>query len=172
MKLYEITQQPNQFLTVPKEIKNWLDKMKVRNYSIQPNGVVDVNGDVDLYNKLLTSFPVQFGSVGGNFYCANNKLTSLAGAPSSVGGDFYCSGNMLTSLHNIHKIIKSIGEEFLCDDHKIKSHILGLLLIKNLKQIYGIKDVENIINKYLPLGDIHACQEELIQAGFPECAKL
>ena len=146
--------------------------MNIKNYSIQPNGIVDVNGDVNLYNKKLTSIPVQFGSVGEDFDCSYNNLTSLAGAPSSVGGYFNCYINHLTSFHNIHKIIKSIGEEFLCDDHKIKSHILGLLLIKNLKQIYGIKDVENIINKYLPLGDIHLCQEELIQAGFPEYAKL
>ena len=151
MKLCEITQQSNQFLSDQREITAWLVRMNIKNYSIQPNGIVDVNGDVNLYNKKLTSIPVQFGS---------------------VGEDFDCSYNNLTSFHNIHKIIKSIGEEFLCDDHKIKSHILGLLLIKNLKQIYGIKDVENIINKYLPLGDIHLCQEELIQAGFPEYAKL
>jgi len=210
MKLYEIT-QPN---TLTKEQINWLKAMKIT-YTISPHGLIDVNGNVDITSKNLTSIPVQFGhvsgyfycyknnltslqgapqsvsgdfdcshnnltslqgapqSVGGNFGCDNNNLTSLQHAPQSVGGDFYCSNNNLTSLHDIHKQIKSIKGTLLCDD-KIKSHILGLLLIKNLKGIDGIKKVKNIINKHLFAGDhdVHMCQEDLIQAGFAEMARL
>ena len=208
MKLYEIT-QPN---TLTKEQIQWLKAMKIK-YTISPQGLIDVNGDVDITNKNLTSIPVQFGRVGGDFYCdnnnltslqhapqsvsggfycSNNKLTSLQYAPQSVGGDFYChhnnltslqhapqsvggffcSYNNLTSLHDIHKQIKSIKGKFVCDDDKIKSHILGLLLIKDLKKIEGIKEVKDIINKHLVDKDIHLCQEDLIQAGFAEMARL
>ena len=211
MKLYEIT-QPN---TLTKEQIKWLKAMKIK-YTINPQGLIDVNGDVDITSTYLTVIPVQFGHVGGDvncdnnkltslqgapqsvsgyfscygnkltslqgatqsvagdFFCSNNKLTSLQGAPQSVGGDFYCGNNKLTSLHDIHKQIKSIKGTFYCDDDKIKSHILGLLLIKDLKELDGIKEVENIINKHLVAGDhdVHMCQEDLIQAGFPEMARL
>jgi len=251
MKLYEIT-QPN---ALSKEQIKWLTAMKIT-YTISPHGLIDVNGNVYITNKKLTSIPVQFGhvggyficgnnnltslqgapqSVGGNFGCSNNKLTSLQGAPQSiggnfgcdnnnltslqgapqsvggyfdcsynnltslqhapqsvgggffcynnnltslqhapqsVGGDFNCYNNNLTSLHDIHKQIKSIKGKFVYDNDKIKSHILGLLLIKDLKKIDGIKEVKDIINKHLVDKDIHLCQEDLIQAGFAEFARL
>ena len=148
-------------------IVSWLKKMQITNYTIQPNGIVDVDDDVDISLRHLTHIPCQFGKVNGKFEC------SFRNFPSDIGGFLSCSSlPNLTSFHNIHKIVKSISEEFLCDDNIIKSHVLGLLLIKNLTRVDGIKDVEHIINKYLPLGDIHLCQEELIQAGFPEYAKL
>ena len=63
----------------PAQIK-WLTDMGIATYTYE-NGKVDVHGDVDISNKNLTSIPVQFGMVSGNFYCWYNKLTSLAGAP-------------------------------------------------------------------------------------------
>ena len=189
MKLYEITQPT----TLTKDQINWLTAMKIK-YTINPQGLIDVNGDVNISVKKLTSIPVQFGHVSGYFYCDNNNLTSLQGAPQSVsgyfacygnkltslqhapqsvGGNFNCDNNNLTSLHDIHKQIKYIKGKFVCDN-KIKSHILGLLLIKDLKELDGIKEVEDIINKHLFAGDhdVHMCQEDLIQAGFPEMARL
>ncbi len=67
MKLNEITQDRD-------EIRAWLDKYNIRNYTIHENGVVDVAGHVSVGNqKLITHFPFQFGRVEKNFYCLNTN---------------------------------------------------------------------------------------------------
>lgn len=125
-----------------------------------------------------------------NFYAEDNKLTSLEYAPKLIGGDASFAGNPITSLHDIHKHIKEIHGEikFASGWNKtcpIKSSVLGLLKIVGLKGIAltsniaddkSLKEVEKILNKYLPntLGNaaVYKCQEELIDAGFEEYAQL
>jgi hypothetical protein len=73
-------------------------KYKITNYTINPDGSIDVNGDVDLSYENLTELPLTFNKVTGNFHCHFNNLTSLKGCPKWVGGYFYCNYNYLTSL--------------------------------------------------------------------------
>ena len=70
----------------------------IENYTINDDGSIDVDGDVDLYNKGLTELPLIFNRVTGNFSCSLNNLTTLKGCPRWVGGDFNCHNNKLTSL--------------------------------------------------------------------------
>jgi hypothetical protein len=92
-------------------------KYGIENYTIN-NGVVDVNGDVNLDDKVLTKIPLNFGVVSGNFWCSNNKLTSLEGCPSHVGGKFYCSYNKLTSLEGCPS---HVGGNFWCNNNQLTS---------------------------------------------------
>lgn len=80
------------------EIEQWLKKYNVRNYTIRPNLVVDVDGYVELSGKHLTELPFQFGEVTEDFWCSDNQLTSLHNVPIIVGGGFYGHYNQLTSL--------------------------------------------------------------------------
>ncbi len=101
------------------EVAEICKKYNIRNWSINSNGLVDVDGDVNLFGKKLTQLPLSFGyvtgyfsftgneitdldgcphTVGGNFSCAHNRITSLEGCPNTVGNDFYCYVNELTSL--------------------------------------------------------------------------
>jgi hypothetical protein len=73
-------------------------RLSLRNWSISSDGLVDVDGNVDLSYKNLTKLPFNFGYVLGYFHCYGNELTSLEGAPRSVGRGFNCSHNKLTSL--------------------------------------------------------------------------
>jgi hypothetical protein len=41
------------------------------------DGTVDVNGDVNLFNRKLSKIPLKFGRVTGNFNCQNNNLTKF-----------------------------------------------------------------------------------------------
>jgi hypothetical protein len=82
------------------------------------NGLVNVNGDVNLYNNRLTKLPLKFGEVTGDFRCNGNELTSLEGCPSSVGGNFYCGYNKLTSLEGCPS---SVGGYFYCGYNKLTS---------------------------------------------------
>jgi hypothetical protein len=83
---------------IEKKIKKKCIQYKIENYTINPDGSIDVAGDVNLQQMKLAKLPLKFNKVSGNFYCQNNKLSSLAGSPISVGGDFNCSINHLVSL--------------------------------------------------------------------------
>jgi len=147
----------------------------------QGKSVADLNlayagGDFYCNDNQLTSLVGAPTSVGGSFFCNDNKLTSLVGAPTSVNGDFYCANNKLTSLHNIHKQVKSIGGAIILIDNPIKSHVLGVLLIKGVTEV-GLdnRKVAAILNKHLPsqgMRSVLEAQEELIDAGFEDFAQL
>ena len=91
---------------------------------------------------------------------------------------FFCSDTKITSLHNIHKQIKHIGSTFYISN-TVRSHILGVMFIKGLQRIKfhsgntEQEQVASIINKHLG-GDrnIHNAQEQLIEGGLSEYAKL
>jgi len=82
-----------------------------KDYIINSDGTIDVNGHVYLDNKLgkMTKLPVRFGKVSGYFSCENNNLTTLAGFPSYVGNSFWCSKNNLTSLEYCPKYVGGSG---------------------------------------------------------------
>ena len=70
-------------------------------YFVNTQGMVDVNGDVQLLadsKRELPEIPVPFGVVSGNFSCQHCMLEDLYNSPMKVGGDFNCSSNQLTSL--------------------------------------------------------------------------
>jgi hypothetical protein len=99
-------------------------KYGIKNYTINDDGSIDVDGDVDLssstrlYGKRLTEIPLKFRNVGRNFSCSGNQLKSLEGCPTSVGGYFNCSFNKLTSLEWCPK---SIGGYFFCSYNQLTS---------------------------------------------------
>jgi hypothetical protein len=73
-------------------------KYKIENYTVNDDGLIDVDGDVDLSWYRLTEIPLVFNRVTGYFNCSRNNLTSLKGSPRWVGGWFDCYNNQLTSL--------------------------------------------------------------------------
>lgn len=81
-----------------KLIKDSLDEYGVKNYTINDDFTIDVNGDVNLEGKDISEFPVhiQFGTIKGDFDCSFNQLTSLKGVPKKIEGNFDCNFNQLT----------------------------------------------------------------------------
>ena len=92
-------------------------KYGIYNYTINPDGSIDVNGDVSLWNKELKKLPIEFNKVNG-FSCSNNQLTSLEGSPKEVNGYFSCSYNELTSLEGSPK---EVNGEFWCNINELTS---------------------------------------------------
>ena len=74
------------------------EKYNITNYTINPDGLIDVNGNVNLMCEGLTELPLTFNKVSGYFSCANNTLTTLKGSPRWIGDWFSCYNNQLTSL--------------------------------------------------------------------------
>ena len=122
----------------------------------------------------LTSLKGAPISVYGNFDAACNVITSLDGIPSFIDGHAYMFNNKIASLHNIHKQIKHLNGYFNAKSNPITSHVLGLLLIDGLKGVWmDHLQVETILNDHIQGDrDIFACQEELIEAGLEDFAKL
>ena len=104
------------------DIESICRRYRITNYTINPDGTVDVDGNVDLGAEpsLLISkrLPIKFGKVSGNFSCSDNQLTSLDGSPTTVGGHFYCSNNLLTTLEGGPK---EVGGNFFCSHNLLTS---------------------------------------------------
>ena len=137
-----------------------------------------------------------------DFYCNMNHITSLVGGPEIITETMNCQRNKLTDLigaprsckdfyatvNNPISHLRGVGKDYLqeCENiyittEKITSHVLGLLRVKNLDFIYAFTIANKDDNpKWLAIIDVHLrngkdimdCQEELIQAGLKEYAKL
>ena len=93
------------FLESNEDIDYICQKYGIKNYSINDDGTIDVDGDVHLFNKDLKELPLKFGKVTGYFSCGHNKLNSLEGSPKFVGGYFSCYDNQLKTLEGGPKIV-------------------------------------------------------------------
>ena len=106
------------FESVLSDIDFLCKKYRIKNYTINGDGTIDVNGDVDLGSLKLTKLPLKFRNVSGNFRCNNNQLITLEGGPQSVGSGFYCHYNQLTSLEGCPQ---SVGRDFYCQYNQLTS---------------------------------------------------
>ena len=114
LKLFESFEEGDESLS--ENIDDICKKFNIRNWSVNSDGTVDVDGDVMLYNKELSELPLKFGEVSGSFHCNYNKLTSLEGAPSRVGDNFNCEDNYLTTLEFAPS---GVGGNFNCEWNKL-----------------------------------------------------
>jgi hypothetical protein len=107
---------------ITQEEKNKIDALckeyYIENYTINADGSIDVDGDVDIRNHGLKTLPLKFGKVTGEFDCSANILSSLVGCPREVGGDFFCNSNQLTSLIGCPD---KVGGDFYCNGNKLTS---------------------------------------------------
>ena len=127
------------------DIHSLCKKYGTRNYTINEDGSIDVDGDFFLGGKGLTELPLKFGKVSGDFDCSRNQLTSLSGAPREVGGNFHCYKNKLTSLEGSPL---SVGGYFYCYRNQLES-LSGIskyiskgidIETNQLRDVQGIKD--------------------------------
>ena len=135
-----------------------LAKYNIVNYTINNDGTIDVDGDVDLSFSLLGEIPFKFNKVEGNFYCFRNKLKSLEGCPNYIGGAFNCSFNELISLKGCPEYV---GGDFYCSYNQLVNlkespkHIDGDIfycVFNNIKFIpYNIDLEKNYIFQIIQL---------------------
>jgi len=100
------------------DIHSICKKYGIKNYTINEDGSIDVDGSVNLYNMKLTKLPLKFNKVSDDFHCSCNHLTSLEGCPEEINGHFICSDNHLTSLKGCPK---EIHGDFYCSYNKLTS---------------------------------------------------
>jgi len=120
--------------------------------------------------------------VGGDYTAHSNMFDVFDGQCDWVTGTVYLHANpYLHSFHHIHKTFRGIGGSLSLDGAVVVSNLLGVLKIKylggigvyNISANERIKTAIKIINKHLKDDrNIHFAQEELIEAGLSEYAKL
>lgn len=81
------------------EIRNLCSKYNIKNYTINGDYSVDVDGDVNMVSRNMSEIPIKFNNVNGSFYINGNYITSLKGCPKHITGTFNCSNNKLQSLN-------------------------------------------------------------------------
>jgi len=180
---------------MPKSIDGYLMASKCGLKTLK-GGPQTVAGQFSVYGNMLTSLigsPVSVGAdYSGDFDISGNPLTSLEGAPNEVHGSVYMTDTKLTSLHGIgQKFFKRVTGNFVLDPQEIRSHMLGLFLVKDLQGLRFNKSTNistkadhgfHIIDTWLrhpQKGGAESakdlmidCQHELIENGFDDLAQL
>jgi len=139
------------------EVAEICKKYTIENWSLV-DGLVNVDGDVILYDRALKDLPLKFGTVTGSFDCSWNRLTSLVGCPIRVGEDFSCTMNKLTSLVGCPL---SVGEDFSCGYNNIRE-FTGIKYTGGRLRCNGnpIHDIWKVIS---PNGDCDEDQMDLFE---------
>ena len=88
----------------------------IKNYTINPDGSIDVDGKVNLYLSGLTKLPLKFNKVNGYFNCSRNNLTSFKFAPKIIRGEFNCNCNNIKSFEYFPNFVK---DNFFCINNPI-----------------------------------------------------
>jgi hypothetical protein len=115
------------------EQRKFLDRYALERWSVNSEGLVDVEGNFNCYDQGLEDFlGIRFGKVSGSFMCLSNQLRTLEGSPRGVGGDFDCCGNPLISLEGAPKVIKY------------------MFRFKNIWFTYGLQSFLNKIDRIKP----------------------
>jgi hypothetical protein len=84
----------------------------------EKDGVINVEGSVNLNYKRISKIPYKFGLVTADFVCNNTQLTTLEGCPIDVGGNFSCFGNKLKTLEFGPKYV---GGSYNCSSNELTS---------------------------------------------------
>lgn len=90
--------------------------IKIGNYEIREDGLIDVKGSVKVSGNKLYKLPLRFGRVSGDFICNSSCLKTLRGTPSHIGGNFNINDNELTSLEYGPK---HVGGSYFCQENDL-----------------------------------------------------
>lgn len=87
---------------------------EIKNYTINDDETVDVDGNVILHSSPIAHLPIRFGKVTGEFNCCScENLLSLSGAPRYVGFDFSC--NYCPELLSLDGAPAVVRNNFMCE---------------------------------------------------------
>ena len=173
------------------EIEDICKKYGIEGYSIRNNGLVDVDGSVDLrgegfwdmfgnhekYGKrhkyILEEIPIKFGDVEGDFDCRYNNIKNLNGAPKFVGGNLYISDNKLSSFKGCPTEVS----RFLGGDNLVKSLegcpriVEGDFNVSDCPNLKSLKGGPEMVGGYYgfsesPVYDVSGFPEDYLDPSF------
>ncbi len=146
------------------KIKLICSKYNIKNYTINDDGTVDVEGNVIFNRNRITKLPLKFGHVSGNFLCAECDLRTLEGAPTYVGGNFSLYYN--AGLRSLKYSPLYVGGEFDCTCCGLKD----LVGIENTTIIgdfnFTMNDIYTFDNLPKSYDRLYMSQTPVISLGF------
>ena len=114
------------------EIEAWCDEMDIKNYTINSQGEIDVDGGVDLGRNTFDELPYKFGKIKKWFNLAECKnLISLKNCPNYIEGSFDVDG--CSKLDSLKECPKKVGSTFYCRKCKrkfTKEEVMSLCKLK------------------------------------------
>ena len=136
------------------EQSKFLDRIAHGRWSVNSEGLVDVQGDFYCSGQGLEDFlGIRFGKVSGGFYCRNNQLRTLEGSPRKVDGNFHCDRNQLRTLEVAPG---KVGGNFYCHQNPLISLegapevIEDVFWFKNTVFRYNLQSFLNEIDRIKP----------------------
>ena len=136
------------------EQRKFLDRYTFGTWSVNSEGLVDVEGSFYCFDRGLEDFlGIRFGKVSEYFVCSVNQLRTLEGSPREVGGGFSCWGNQLRTLEGSPR---EVGGGFDCSRNPLISLegapevIKGKFRFKNTFFIYNLQSFLNEIDDIKP----------------------
>jgi len=115
-KIFE-SNSPN-FPTTREEVIQVCKRYDIKNYTINDDLSIDVNGNVDLSSRNLEYLPLRFNYVSSYFSCYDNELKTLEGCPQKIGSFFSCGINELKTLKSCPQ---TVGRGFYCFKNELKT---------------------------------------------------
>lgn len=97
-------------------IMYWTRVFGIKEYSINDDGLIDVNETVFIEDTDYVYLPLKFNKIYGDFYCSGNKLVSLKGSPKWISGCFECSDNQLKTLEGGPTYV---GDDYYCNHNDL-----------------------------------------------------
>ena len=107
-----------------KDIHSICRKYGITNYTINSDGSIDVDDNVNLRLKNLDKLPLKFNKVFGFFDCRGNNIKSFEGFPKHIGGNLYFLGNPIYEIWILFEDLSKI--EFFNDCDIIQDGIVIL----------------------------------------------
>ena len=110
-------------MSLTQEQTDWCNQ-HLKNWTLNSEGKVDVNGDVSIHYRPFKRFPVSFGTITGFFSCFNcTYLESLEGAPETVKSHFSCANCF--SLKTLDGAPETVHGYFSCLDCTSLESLIG-----------------------------------------------
>lgn len=149
IKTYEgffdfLKRKPKETDPKKREIINLCKHYSIRNYTVNDDYSVDVDGGVDLSGFGLEKIPIKFNIVNGYFSCNGNRLVDLENSPKRVMGNFFCI-NQYGNLKSLKGAPEYVAYNFDCHDNESLTEFyfpeLGYGLNLEGTKIYTIEDI-------------------------------
>ncbi len=103
------------------DIEAWCEEMGIKRYTINPQGEIDVDDNVDLDRTDFKELPYKFGTVNGWFTLSNNKkLNSLKNCPYHISNKHMFDIEGCSNLDSLEGLPKIVGGTIYCKDCKRK----------------------------------------------------
>lgn len=132
-------------------IESTLFRLGIDTFTINPDYSVDVKGSVDIREMGLSSLPVKFRNIEGDFDCSYNNLKNLVNSPDTISGLFDCSLNSIYTLIGGPRVVMG---GYYCSDNKL-TDLQGFP-----EKVYEVFDAErNELTTLKGAPEILTCQE-------------